>query len=214
MVLNAVVVVFFLAAMGAAVYVLTTGETEKRIGRNRMLSQLKEEQAASTEGPAGYRVTPLADADYAARLLDDLSRARESVDVLMFEIKLGKTADNPANRLVAALIAARERAVRVRVRLEQSQLDPGLTRTNRRTAELLKMNDIHAEFDLPDVETHAKAVLIDGRILYVGNHNWSESALERNKEVSVRVESEKPLSVMRRYFERFDKSMRTARMSG
>ena len=203
----------FLAAMGTAVYWLTSGETEKRMGRTRMLEQIKKEQRVKTSGASfGYDVTPLVDREYFRQMLADLSAARRSVDVLMFEIKLGKSADNAANRLVSALVSAKNRGVTVRVRLEQSAMDKALTKTNRQAAEYLNARSIHADFDLPDVETHAKAVLIDSRILYVGNHNWSESALTTNKEVSFRVESPKGISAMRRYFDRVDQSMQKMRL--
>lgn len=212
--MNLAITVVFLLVLGAAIYWLTSGEPEKRLGRIRMLEDLKKEQGLGPESYSGigYDVKALVDDDYYWHLLEDLGRARESIEVLMFEIKLGKSADNPANRLVSALISAKERGVLVRTRLEQSDLDRSLTRTNRASAELLKSKGIHTYFDLPDVETHAKAVLIDGRILYTGNHNWSESALMRNKEVSVRVESPKAISAMRRSFDRFDRALEKARL--
>lgn len=213
-VVNSIVAALFLAAMTAAVYWLSSGDPEKSLGRARMLEELRDQQKRQEEPEvtaAGYDVVPLVDDEYFWRLKEDLARAGSSVEVMMFEIKLGKTEDNPANRLVSELIAAKNRGVTVRVRLEQSNLDRSLTRSNRKTSELLKSHGIYAEFDLPDVETHAKVVLIDGRILYVGNHNWSESALARNKEVSLRIESPKPVSAMKRYFDRFDQSMKNAR---
>lgn len=213
LILNSVVVVLFIFAMTGAIYWLSSGDPEKRLGRARMLEELREEQRedADAAGGVGYEVTPLVDGDYFRHLLEDMARARRSIEVLMFEIKLGKSAENPANRLVDGLISARERGVAVAVRLEQSDRDPSLTRINRRTADVLKPHGIYADFDLPDVETHAKAVLIDSRILYVGNHNWSEAALSENKEISLRVESPKSISAMRRPFDRFDRSMQKAR---
>src|SRR3989338_7022833 len=210
---NLFLVAVFLFALTGAIYWLTSGEPEKEMGRTRLLKELKEEQESGQAGPAaGFEVTPLVDGEYAVRLQEDLAQARRSIEVLMFEIKMGKLADHPANRRVAGLIDARSRGVSVRVRMEQSNLDKALTRSNRKTADALKANDIFAEFDLPDVETHAKVVLIDDRILYVGNHNWSESALETNKEISLRISAPIPVSTMRRYFERFDRSLQKARM--
>ncbi len=210
---NMFVIILFLIAMAFAVFWLSSGAPEKRLGRTRMIEELKVEQGEKSQGPpVGYDVTPLVDGEYFRQLTGDLNRARESIDVLMFEIKLGKSTGNPANRLVADLISAKERGVSVRVRLEQSEQDKSLTRTNRQAADFLKDHGIFADFDLPNVESHAKVVLIDGRILYVGNHNWSESALTKNKEVSLRVESPKAITAMRRYFDRFDRSIQKARM--
>ncbi len=211
-ILNSVAVGAFLISMGAIFYWLNSGEPEKRLARARMVEELRKEQLTESGVPVGFDVTPLVDEAYARFLLKDLAGARESIDVLMFEIKMGKTDDNPVNRLVSELIIAKDRGVRVRLRLEQSELDRSLTRYNRRTAELLKPHAIPVDFDLPSVETHAKVVLIDGRILYVGNHNWSSSAMTRNKEISLRVESPVPVSAMRRYFDRFDRDLQKRRL--
>lgn len=211
--LNLALVGVFIVFLAGAMYYLTSGDVEKRLGRTRMLEDLKASQNEETsKAIVGFDVTPLVDGEYFLSLLQDLEHARSSIDVLMFEIKLGKSEANPANRLVNALALARERGLAVRVRLEQSDMDKSLTRINRRTAEFLKAHSIHVEFDLPDVETHAKAILIDGRLLYVGNHNWSESALTENKEVSFRVESPKSITAMRRYFDRFDQGLDLQRM--
>lgn len=215
LIVNLIIVVVFLFSLGAVVYWISSGEAEKRIGRSRMLEELKKEQRAGKEKiPVGYDVTPLVDEEYFSAIQVDIERAKKSVEVLMFEIKRGKREGNPVNVLLRSLAAARQRGLEIRVRLEQSDLDPALTRTNRQAAEFLRGQGIYPEFDLPNVETHAKVVLIDGRILYIGNHNWSESALSRNKEISVRVESAAAITAMRRYFDRFDHTLSSARTSG
>lgn len=213
MALNLGLAVLFILCMGSVIYWLSSHEIEKRMGRTRMLEELRKEQAEPRDdrSAVGVDVTPLVDDDYFWFLAEDLPRARKTIDILMFEIKMGRSDENAANRLVYKLVEARERGVKVRVRLEQSDRDRALTRGNRQTAEYLKQHGIFTGFDMPDVETHAKAVLIDGRILYVGNHNWSEAALMSNKEVSLRVESPVPLTAMRRYFDRFDGALEKAR---
>ena len=104
--INLVMTVVFLFVLGGAVYWLTSGEPEKRSGRIRMLEDLKKEQQMSPESSfgVGYDVRVLVDDDYYWHLLEDLARARETIEVLMFEIKLGKSQENSANRLVSALI--------------------------------------------------------------------------------------------------------------
>lgn len=212
---NLALVLGFLVLMGTLLYFLTSGDYEKSQGRQRMIQELKQEQEVAPEkNPAGLAVTPLVNEEYYYRLMSDLAAARDTVDILMFEIKMGKDPDNPANRLVEAAVAAKERGAAVRVRLEQSELDKALTRSNRQTAEFLKSRGIYPDFDLMNVETHAKAVLIDGRVLYVGNHNWSESSLFRNKEISLRVESARPISTMKRFFDKFDRWMEKWRRRG
>ncbi|MBI4178490.1 hypothetical protein HY522_03580 [bacterium] len=211
---NLATVAAFLLIMAAVFLWLTSGEHEKLLGTQRMLKELKAQQTESVRDIKGFQVEPMVDAEYFYHLKSDLDRAKKSVDILMFEIKLGKDADNPANQLVDALVSAHERGATVKVRLEQSDLDKSLTRINRRTEEYLKARGIYPDFDPPNIETHAKAVLIDGRILYAGNHNWSEAALFKNREVSLRIEADRPVSTLRRYFDKFDEFMRRLRMSG
>ena len=43
--------------------------------------------------------------------------------------------------------------------------------------------------DKPDVTTHTKLVVIDNRFVFIGSHNFSDSALGRNNEASVMVDS-------------------------
>jgi phosphatidylserine/phosphatidylglycerophosphate/cardiolipin synthase-like enzyme len=44
-------------------------------------------------------------------------------------------------------------------------------------------------FDSPTVVTHAKVVVVDGRYVYLGSHNLTQSALRHNNELSVRIDS-------------------------
>ncbi len=208
---NFVAIGVFVLIMATVLWMLSPGNMERRLARNLPPDDLEKNSRIRPGEPVEFRVDPLVDADYFPRLLADLTAARESIDVLMFEIKLGKLAANPANRLVQALVDAHQRGAAVHVRLEQSETDHANTRTNRHTAEYLSAQGINPAFDSLDVETHGKAVLIDGRILYVGNHNWSQASLTENKEVSLRVESPRVLSTLHRYFDRFDRRMKDIR---
>jgi len=48
---------------------------------------------------------------------------------------------------------------------------------------------------------HLKLVVIDNKIVYVGSHNWSESALYYNHETSVRTVSEIIANLFEEYLE-------------
>jgi phosphatidylserine/phosphatidylglycerophosphate/cardiolipin synthase-like enzyme len=44
-------------------------------------------------------------------------------------------------------------------------------------------------------------MIIDDKIVYVGSHNWSESALYYNHETSVKIVSEDIAKIFREYLE-------------
>lgn len=214
-VLDALIVVTFLILMAAVIYTIREGRAPyDPVVLRQKIEHIGKDDARREGRSAVYDVTPLIDDEYADALIADIRRAKTSIDVLMFEFKITRDPNNPADRLAGELIAARRRGVKVKVRLEQSDHDIKLTKINRETAEYLKRHGIYPEFDPRDVETHSKAVLIDGTVLYVGNHNWSLKALRDNREVSFRIESEKPLSVMRFFFDDFDAMMNVRRMGG
>jgi phosphatidylserine/phosphatidylglycerophosphate/cardiolipin synthase-like enzyme len=48
---------------------------------------------------------------------------------------------------------------------------------------------IKVRFDAPKTITHVKAMVIDGRYVYLGSHNLTQSALKFNNELSVMVDS-------------------------
>ncbi len=136
------------------------------------------------------QVTLLRNQDYAGALLDGIREARKSIVVTMF---LFKTTDSPGNlprQVAEELVRARRRGVEVSVLLEQNDR-PGdtLNDDNRTTAQLLKRGGVKVFFDSPRVTTHAKAVVIDGRWVYLGSHNLTQSALRHNNELSLRIDS-------------------------
>ena len=58
--------------------------------------------------------------------------------------------------------------------------------------------DVRLDFN-PDTE-HMKIVIIDGKIVYIGSHNWSEASLYYNHEVSIRIVSRDIAKEVEKYF--------------
>jgi phosphatidylserine/phosphatidylglycerophosphate/cardiolipin synthase-like enzyme len=48
---------------------------------------------------------------------------------------------------------------------------------------------IKVRFDAPKTTTHVKALVIDGRYVYMGSHNLTQSALKYNNELSIMIDS-------------------------
>lgn len=125
--------------------------------------------------------------------MDELStRIREAESSILLTVFLFKTTDSPGNlpsRIVSLLSDAARRGVDVTVLLEDGEKDESLRRENRRTARLLRKGGVRVVFDSPRRVTHAKAAVIDGRHVFIGSHNLTHSALSRNNELSVYIDS-------------------------
>ncbi|NJE00314.1 phospholipase [Thermococcus sp. JdF3] len=138
----------------------------------------------------------LVDDAYYRSLIEDIRGARESVYVTMFLMKYDPNDSyDHANDLIRALVEARKRGVSVHVILENSIED------NRKAYDYLRSNGVDVVFDSPAVTLHTKMVVIDGGVVYIGSHNWSEAALDWNHEVSVRIESQEIAETLLEYFE-------------
>ena len=137
----------------------------------------------------------LPDEEYYRKAISAIENSRESVYVMMFLMKYdpGDSFDW-ANDLIRALVSARRRGVEVHVLLEDSLDD------NRAAYEYLRSNGVDVSFDSPQTTLHAKVIVIDGEIVFIGSHNWSESALYWNHEMSVRIYSKEIAEKVIEYF--------------
>jgi phosphatidylserine/phosphatidylglycerophosphate/cardiolipin synthase-like enzyme len=131
------------------------------------------------------QVTVWRDKGYEAVALDALNQATSAIDVVVYGINLDpKFPDGPVAHLADALYAAVDRGVPVRMLLEASGWDNGLTELNEEAAGQLVAGGVSVRFDSTDVTTHAKLVVADGTAL-VGSNNWSFSGLELAHELGV-----------------------------
>jgi len=128
--------------------------------------------------------------EYGDTLLRGVRDARSSILVSCYLFKITDFPGNIPRRIAGELMEARRRGVAVTVILEQSpEADDPLNRANRTTATLLSRNGIDVRFDSLHKTTHAKVVVIDSRYVYLGSHNLTHSALTRNNELSVLLDS-------------------------
>jgi len=105
-------------------------------------------------------------------------------------------ADSQPNKLVGALIKAKERGVDVKIILDQNldfqeetRDDIVYNNKNQQAYELFKRNKIPVFFDEADTYTHAKALIIDHETVILGSTNWSKTALTRNNEANALIRS-------------------------
>jgi len=144
--------------------------------------------AAGSSHPG--KVTLLPDHEFYASLSAGIRQAKKEIKGCFFLFKATSGRNNLPNELVEDLIAARKRGVAVTMELEQDALGRGsIYEQNRRAAALLSEGGVKVRFDAPKTTTHIKALVIDGRFVYMGSHNLTQSALRYNNELSVMIES-------------------------
>lgn len=142
-------------------------------------------------GSEDGQVRLLEDGDYFPALMKAIDGAEREIAMSFFLFKTNGYRANYPDRLAAALARAAGRGVQVRVLLERGKgtEDSLVDTSNRKTAERLSREGIEVRFDSPNVTTHTKVAVIDGRHLFLGSHNLTSSALKYNHELSVYIDS-------------------------
>jgi phosphatidylserine/phosphatidylglycerophosphate/cardiolipin synthase-like enzyme len=112
-------------------------------------------------------------------IISMINNAEDSIDIEMYVL----TSDD----VVKALKNARDRGVVVRVILEKRVIGAD----NNEAFEALSSHGIEVRWASETFKlTHSKFMLVDGRRVLVGSHNFSKSALTMNREASVIIEND------------------------
>ena len=149
------------------------------------------------------RTLLLPNREYGEALLQGIRDARKSVICSFYLFKTSGADGNRPRRIAEELIRAKRRGVEVTVILERDSGRKGdaLGEENRQTASFLSRGGVKVFFDSPSVVTHVKAAVIDGRHVYLGSHNLTQSALRRNNELSVLIDSPEMAAEVTAYLE-------------
>ncbi|MBU3955193.1 hypothetical protein KJ633_01895, partial [bacterium] len=137
-------------------------------------------------------VEPLCNEKYFSAACDAIDHAVDSVYMVMFFVNTGESAKNPVNILVKKLIEARQRGVRVKIILEMPRTENDFIMwNNEKVYRWLTNAGVDIKLSSPQLKTHNKFFVVDQNITVVGNHNWSDVALDGTQnEVSVLIKSE------------------------
>jgi len=136
------------------------------------------------------KVTLLQDHKYYDALISGIRKAKKEIVGCFFLFKASDHKGDLPMAIVSELIVAHNRGVSVSIELEQATSGKGTVyEQNRRAATLLADAGIRVRFDTPKITTHIKALAIDGRYVYIGSHNLTQSALKYNNELSIMVDS-------------------------
>ncbi|ASA78527.1 phospholipase [Thermococcus sp. 5-4] len=151
--------------------------------------------ALDNESRNGAEFKLLTDREYYSEVLRAIEEASDSIYVMMFSMKYDPDDSfDWANDLIRALVAAKNRGVDVHVLLEDG------IESNEEAYSYLRSHGVDVSFDSPETTLHAKVIVIDGRLIFLGSHNWSESALYWNHEVSLMIASEELAERLIGYF--------------
>lgn len=123
-------------------------------------------------------------------VLDMINSARDEIQLEMYILSSDKVLD--------ALVDAKLRGVNIRVILEKNVLSD----ENLNSYSTLQNAGIEVAWASENFKlTHSKFMIIDKRILLVGSHNFSRSALNFNREASVIIENNKVIEDFLSIFE-------------
>jgi phosphatidylserine/phosphatidylglycerophosphate/cardiolipin synthase-like enzyme len=151
------------------------------------------------------RTLLLKNKEYGEALLQGIREARTSITGSFFLFKIAGSRGSQPRRIAEELALAAQRGVAVTVILERER-DPRpkdrLSEENRRTADFLSREGVKVLFDSPSVVTHVKVAVIDGRYVFIGSHNLTQSALRHNNELSVRIDSPELAAEVSAYLDR------------
>jgi len=130
-----------------------------------------------------------------------IEEAESSISVIMFSVYYYlKHPESYSNILIRSLIEAKKRGVDVCVILEKDFLEKD-SKGIREVASRLADSGVKVFWDQEGVTTHCKLLIIDSNITIIGSMNWSYSALAKNNEASVVIESEAVAEAYKKYFD-------------
>ncbi|MBU1044748.1 MAG: hypothetical protein KJ915_10175, partial [Candidatus Omnitrophica bacterium] len=154
-------------------------------------------------------VQDISGSKYFPAVKEAIASAEKSITAVMFLIELPQSeANNKTQQLVDELIIAHERGVEVEVILDQNvdfvnqrhESDwLGKVRSFRAYKQL-KEAGVDVRYDEISTYTHAKAIVIDQKIVILGSTNWTQTSLERSIETDVLIDTPEAAQSYLEYF--------------
>jgi phosphatidylserine/phosphatidylglycerophosphate/cardiolipin synthase-like enzyme len=201
-VMNKMIPIFISLIIGIGIgYVVSLDRISELRDEVRSLESEISVLTAKLERMAGYEVYVLNDREYYHSIKRDIENADKTISVAMCSMIYDP--NDPfdwANDLIRELAHAKERGVDVTVIIEHRTYW-GYMDKNLEAYDYLLAHGITVRLDDEKDTDHMKLVIIDDNIVYVGSHNWSESALHHNRETSVKIVSENIAEIFKAYFE-------------
>lgn len=127
--------------------------------------------------------------EFYRQLERSIALAHERVWVMVYVLRFRESSSDAAYGLCKALARAARDGRDVRVVLDQGK-EWGKEELSDKTVEparWLRAHGVRVILDEVTTISHAKVVLIDQDLAFVGSHNWTATSLERNREASLMV---------------------------
>jgi phosphatidylserine/phosphatidylglycerophosphate/cardiolipin synthase-like enzyme len=145
-----------------------------------------EKHSAALSDQSGCPAILLTNEDYFPALIKAIDEAQSEIFMSIFSFKAGVHKNSYPDRILGHLAKAVKRGVKVTVILETTgSRSDELNIQNRQTGKLLEEKGVKVYFDSPRTTTHTKLVVIDERLIILGSHNLTQSALKHNNEISI-----------------------------
>ena len=145
-----------------------------------------EKSGVITYDQSGCRALLLTNKDYLPVLIKAIDEAQSEIFISIFSFKAGVHKNSYPDRILGHLAKAVKRGVDVKIILETTgRINDELNTQNRQTGKLLEEQGVKVYFDSPRTTTHTKMIVIDQKMLILGSHNMTQSALKYNNEISI-----------------------------
>ncbi|HAF07057.1 MAG: phospholipase D-like domain-containing protein [bacterium] len=148
-------------------------------------------------------VLPMNNRDYTPTLIKLFNNAQKTIHAVIYQAGYYPDySEGEPTELQNSLIDAAKRGVKVVLLVDQSSWNPSLSIKNEEYAKYMREFGVEVYFDMPDITTHAKFVVIDSSITVVGSTNWSFYALAKNNECAVALKSKEISLKYENFFEK------------
>lgn len=135
-----------------------------------------------------YELQLLYDENLFKKMIEDVEFSKRSIFVAIYMFKSDGEGD--ASELRNSLIRAIDRGVKVYIVMDVAK-DDITSEANIFTGEFIAKHGGIVRYDSPLRKLHSKLMVIDDEIVYIGSHNYTNSAFSKNNETSVRIVSKK-----------------------
>lgn len=123
-------------------------------------------------------------------MISDVLNAKKNIYIAIYMFKTSDDTYQKSTLLQEAIFTALKNNVKVFVLMDMGKGSDITTEINEETGRELREKGAVVVFDSKETKTHAKLMVIDEKITYIGSHNYTHSAFHYNNETSARIESE------------------------
>ncbi|TCK59557.1 phospholipase D-like protein [Seleniivibrio woodruffii] len=136
------------------------------------------------------QVSVLTDEELLPVFVNDIGNAKKSIYMAIYMFKTSDFKPGDTEIIKQALLKAARSGVKVYVMMDDSDKKDITGKINRETGEELSKGGIKVVYDAKSKRMHSKVTVIDGRITYIGSHNYTVSAMKYNNEITARIVSD------------------------